>query len=85
MQPQRREVRVENDEYERAAVPSEANKACGRLEKRPYLHVVQFENALTFSNSFNVMRTLSLPSHTFHTSLHIHDRPASKAGATPTN
>ena len=37
MQPQRREVRVENDEYERAAAPSETNKARSRLEKRPYL------------------------------------------------
>ena len=34
MQPQRREVRVENDEYEREQqAPSVANKARGRLEK----------------------------------------------------
>ena len=78
MQPQCHEVRVENDEYERAAVPSEANKACGRLEKRPYLRVVRFEKALTFLNSFNIMRTLCLPSHTSHTLLHMHDRPFQK-------
>ena len=43
MLPQRREVRVKNDEYEhgtRAAAPSEANKARGRLEKPPYLRVL---------------------------------------------
>ena len=42
MQPQRREVRVENDEYEREqhAAPREANKLRGRLDKRPYLRVL---------------------------------------------
>ena len=30
------------------------------------------------SNSFNVLRTHCLPSHTFHTSLHVHDRPSQK-------
>ena len=43
MLPQHREVRVKNDEYEhgtRAAVPSEANKVRGRLEKPPYLRVL---------------------------------------------
>ena len=42
MQPQRCEVCVETDEYERerAAAPSVANKAHGRLEKRPYLLVL---------------------------------------------
>ena len=39
---------------------------------------VHFENALTFSNYFNVMRKLCLPSHTFHTSLHMHDRLSQK-------
>ena len=43
-----------------------------------FLHSVRFENTLTFSNSFNVIRTLCLPSHTFHTSLHMHDRPSQK-------
>ena len=68
------EVRIENDEYERVAAPCEANKVRGSLKKPPYLRVVRFEDALTFSNSFNVVRTLCLPSHTFHTSLHVHDR-----------
>ena len=39
---------------------------------------MRFENVLALSNSFNIMRTLCLPSHTFHTSLHMHDRPAQK-------
>ena len=42
-------------ERERAAAPSEANQACGRLDKRPYPAV---RNVL--ANSFNVMRTLRL-------------------------
>ena len=47
---------------------------------------VRFENVLTFSNSFNVMRTFCLPSHTFHTSLHMHDQLSQKhAHAMPTN
>ena len=70
MQPQRREVRVEMNRErglrERAVAPSEANKASYRLEKRS----VRFENVLTFSNSFNVIRTVSLASHT--------DRPPQK-------
>ena len=42
MQPQRREVRVENDEYVHGtrAAPSEANKARGCLGKPPYLRVL---------------------------------------------
>ena len=35
-----REVRIKNDEYERAAVPSIANKARGRPQKLPYPHVL---------------------------------------------
>ena len=34
------EVRIENDAYERAAAPSEVNKASGGLEKPPYLRVL---------------------------------------------
>ena len=56
-------------------MPSEANKARGRLDKRISSRSVGFKNAVAFSNSFNVMRTLCFPSHT---SLHMHDRPAQK-------
>ena len=60
----------------RAAAPSKATTASDRLEKQPCpLRSVQFENALTFLNSFNVIRTLCLPSHT---SLHMHDWPSQK-------
>ena len=49
-------------------------------------HYVQFKNALAFSNSFNVMHMLCLPSHTFHTSFVAHAwLTSSKAHATPTN
>ena len=58
---------------ERAAAPSEANKACGRLDKRPTIssRSVRSKNALTFSNSFNEVRKLCLPSQTFCISLHM--------------
>ena len=75
MQPQCREVRVKNDEYERAAVPREANKARGCLRVQKHTHILKL----------NIIRMLCFPSHTFHTSLHMHDRPISKARATPTN
>ena len=60
-----REVRIENNEYERAAAPSVANKARGRLQKLPYPRV------LCSIPHILVVRTL-YPPHTFHTSLHMH-------------
>ena len=70
----------------RATVSSEAKKARGRLDKRPYLRILCGSNALAFSNSFNVKYTLHLPSHNFYTSFVAHAWPTSpKARATPTN
>ena len=36
MHPQYREVRIEKNEYKRAAAPSEANEVHDHLEKQPY-------------------------------------------------
>ena len=83
MQPQRREVRVENDEFERE--PKRLAKQIKRVVVLRNNHILAFcavQNALTVSDSFNVIRTLFLPSHTFYTWLHMHYR---KARATPIN
>ena len=90
MPPQRRDVRVENDEYER-----EQQRLAKQIKRVVVLirtissRSVGFKKAFAFSNSFKVMRSLCLPpssSHNFHTSLHMHVRPTSpKVRATPTN
>ena len=57
---------------ERAVLPSVANKACGRLEKLPYPHVLCGAKPRSHpQNSSNVTRTLC-PPHTFHTSFVAH-------------
>ena len=85
MQPQRHEVCVENDQYERAAAHSIANKAHGHLEKIPHPHILGGAKPHSHPrNSFNVVCMLC-PPHTFHTSLHMHEPTVSKARATPTN
>jgi len=79
MQLQHREVRVKNDDYKR-----EQQRLAKQIKRVVVLkddHIFAFcavWNTLTFSNSFNVMRTFCLPSHTFHTSLRMHDRLSQK-------
>ena len=70
MDPQRREARVE---YEEQRLVKQIKRVVVLIND----HIFAFcgvQNALAFSSSFNVMGTLCLPSHTFHTSLHMHDR-----------
>ena len=58
---------------------SSANKAYGCLQKQPYpLVLCCAKPRLHPLNSFNVVHTLWPPSHTFHTSLHMHERPSQK-------
>ena len=63
------EVCVENDEYER-----EQQRLAKQIKHMVILrndHIscsVWFENALTFSNSFNIIHMLCLPSQTCRTS-----------------
>ena len=88
MQPQRHEVCVKNDEYKREQqCLAKQKKARGCVDKRLYLCILWgSKNMLAFSNSFNVIHTVCLPSHTFHTSFIAHAWPTSpKAWATPTN
>ena len=80
IQSQRREVRVENDEYEREQQRLAKQIKCMvvlrngcifafcAVQKRTHILKLFQRNACT----------LCLPSHTFHTSVHMHDRPSQK-------
>ena len=65
MQPQCREVRVENDEYE--SEQQRPNIARGRLEKQPYLCVLCSSKMRSHSPTLFARFALLL---TFYTSLH---------------
>ena len=76
MQPQRREVRVENDEYER-----EQQLLAKQIKRVAVLrndHILAFCVVQKRAHILELSQrnTYALPSHTFYTLLHIHDRKA---------
>jgi len=84
--PHRSDVCIENNEYERK------QQCLATLIQRVVIlrndHILTFcvvRTTLTSLNSFNIVRVLC-PPHTFHTSLHMCDRPSHAiACATATN
>ena len=73
MQPQRREVRVENDEYEKEQ--QRLTKQIKRVVVLRNDHIFAFCAVRKRAHILRLFQlsAYALPSHTFHTSLHMHN------------